>query len=361
MSAEVVVVGAGVIGASVAYHLAKRGADVCVVDRATGPGEGSTGRATGGFRSQFATAINIRLSELAREELLAFEDELGVDPGYRPYGYLLLAESEETWMSLQEAHRLQRELGVAVREIGLDEIAELNPAVSLDGIRGGMFGETDGFVAPMRILEGYVAGARRLGVRFRFGEEVTGFGKNDVAVNATGAWAGRLGADVRPLRRQVAATEPTTILPETMPMTVFVDDGFHLRVRDGRVLLLRPDVPDAQDPFDTSFDASWLEGIERRAHTRVPCLAGATLDPTACWAGLYEMSPDSHAILGRAPGFDNVYLANGSSGHGVMHAPAIGRLLSELIVDGATSSLDITPLRPERFAEGELNVAPRLL
>jgi sarcosine oxidase subunit beta len=157
-----------------------------------------------------------------------------------------------------------------------------------------------------------------------------------------------------PLRRQAATTTPCDLLPADMPMTIWAGDGFHLRVRDSRVLLLQPTpgVPDA--PFDTRVDPAWVDMVERAAHARVPALRGATIDRAACWAGLYEISPDKHAILGAAPESPNLFFANGSSGHGVMHAPALGQLLAEIISDGRASSMDATPLRYGRFAEGDL-------
>jgi sarcosine oxidase, subunit beta len=144
-------------------------------------------------------------------------------------------------------------------------------------------------------------------------------------------------------------------------MTVFVEDGFHLRVRDGRVLLLLPDEPDAADPFDQSVEDAWVGSVVETARERVPCLREASIDRAKCWAGLYEMSPDGHALLGRVEEIDNLYLANGSSGHGVMHAPALGQLLAEIMLDGAASTLDAHALRPSRFAEDEPNLAPTLL
>ncbi len=144
-------------------------------------------------------------------------------------------------------------------------------------------------------------------------------------------------------------------------MTVFVEDGFHLRVRDGRVMLLWPDEPDVSDPFDVSVEDAWIESVFEKARSRVPCLDRASIDREECWAGLYEMSPDEHALLGRAPELDNLYLANGSSGHGVMHAPALGQLLAEIILDGTARTLDVNALRPSRFAEGKPNFASTLL
>jgi sarcosine oxidase subunit beta len=369
--AAVVIIGSGVIGASIAYHLAARGArDVVVLDRGSEPGAGSTPRATGGFRAQFSTAADIALSLLSREKLINFEQEIGVDSGYRPYGYLFIARSEQAMDQLRRANELQRACGLAeARVIDAGEVRAINPAVADDAVAGGTFCPTDGFIRAMKILNGYVGAARRLGVRFDFGLAVRGvriegdriialetsrgdvFG--DVFINAAGAWAATFGIDlpVFPLRRQVATTVETDILGETMPMTVWADDGFHFRVRDRRVLLLWPDSP--APGFDTTFDADdWLPRVLAFAHARVPCLRDVRIDLDHCWAGSYEMSPDHHAILGRAPALTNLYLANGASGHGVMHAPAIGHVIAELVVDGKTS-IDIHSLRPSRFAEGE--------
>lgn len=376
---SVVIVGAGVIGASIAYHLAARGVrDVVVLDRGEALGAGSTPRATGGFRAQFATPADIALSLLSREKLIRFNDEIGVDSGYRPYGYLFIARTEQAMAQLRLANGVQHACGLPeARVIDADEVRTINPAVEDDAIVGGTFCPTDGFIRAMKILGGYAASAERLGVRFELGVTVHGMWTEgdriaaldtsrgdmhaDVFINAAGAWAGTFGIDVpvAPLRRQVAATIETDVLSDTMPMTVWADDGFHFRVRDRRVLLLWPDSPPSS--FDTSFDSdSWLPRVLDFANTRVPLLRDIPIDPDACWAGLYEMSPDHHAILGRAPAITNLFLANGSSGHGVMHAPAIGHVIAEMILDGRTS-IDIDSLRPSRFAEGEGIEAAALL
>ncbi len=146
-------------------------------------------------------------------------------------------------------------------------------------------------------------------------------------------------------------------------MTIFAEDGFHLRVRDGRILLLWPDQPQAADPFDVTVEDAWLNEVTRRARERLPGLTDVPIDRESCWAGLYEMSPDKHALLGLATdsGPQNFYLANGSSGHGVMHAPALGQLLAEIILEGKASMLDTLALRPGRFTEGQSNTASELL
>ena len=376
---QVVIVGAGVIGASIAWHLSELGCrDVLVLDRAPALGGGSTPLATGGFRTQFSTEVNVRLSMLSREKLRRFPDEIGVDSGYRPYGYLFLAASEATLSTLRDAQRVQHACGVTeARMVTAEEARTINPAVADDAIVGGAYCPTDGFIRAMQILRGYHDAAVRRGVRFDFGVEVLGIhaegervaalrtSRGDVAaehvVNAGGAWAATFGFDVpvTPLRRRVAPTVVTDVLPETMPMTIWTDDGYHIRVRDGRVLLLWPD-PAPPSFEDLSVDEAWLERVRAFTDARVPLLRDIPIDRAQCWAGLYEMSPDKHSIVGRAPGFANAWLANGSSGHGVMHAPAIGQLVAEMIA-GAPPSIDVHALRPERFAEEPRTAPPNLL
>jgi len=349
---EVVIIGAGVIGASVAAHLAGLGVrDVLLVDRGSELGAGSTARATGGFRAQFATEVSIRMSLLAREELRARPEF-----GYRPYGYLFLARAEETLRVLREAQRVQHACGLReARMIDAHEAKAINPAIDDPRILGGAFCPTDGFIAPMEMLRGYARGLRiELGVEVRGlrtdGDRVlalqTSRGEigGDVFVNAAGAWAAAFGdVPVEPLERHVVPTVPTDVLPDAMPMTIWADDGFHLRVRDGRVLLLAPE----SDPVAPALE-------------RIPLLRDVAIDRAAAWSGFYEMSPDHHAIIGRSVPFTNLFLANGSSGHGVMHSPAIGRVVAEMIA-GVETSIDVTAVRPSRFLENDAIAGPSLL
>src|SRR5262245_36307155 len=236
---SIVIVGGGIMGASVAWHLAVRGwRDILILDRGAAPASGSTGAATGGFRAQFETPVDIGLSLLARRKLLRFEEEVGVDPGYRQAGYLWLAERPEDLDLLRSALEVQRKEGVDdAREVGPTEIATINPAVRLDDLAGGAFCPSDGFLRPRAMLEGYLEAARRRGARVEWGVEVNGLRRGadgrirgvmtsggtvaaEAVVNAAGAWAGGLARDpdldppVTPLRRQVAITLPCDLLPE---------------------------------------------------------------------------------------------------------------------------------------------------
>jgi sarcosine oxidase, subunit beta len=378
--ADVVVVGAGVIGASVAWHLGRAGVRALVLEGEAAPGQGSTGRATGGFRAQFGTGINVRLSLLAREKLRRFQADTGVDPGYAPRGYLWLARTDAQLDALRAAQEIQHAAGLLEAcMLDVAGIREVNPHIRVDGLRGAAFCPTDGYIRPLEILRGYltgvrvqararVVGFRRRGARIEAvqladGREIAA----GAVVDAAGPWAGPVarlaGVDipVAPLRRQVGSTIDTAVLPASMPMTIWVEDGLHVRERDGRVLLVWPTPGDPRDPESTALEPGWLEEVWRRAVDRVPALAQVPADPSRSWAGLYEMSPDQHALLGPAPGCDNLFLCNGSSGHGVMHAPALGQLLSEIIVHGKARSLDVHPLRPSRFAEGHPNPTPDIL
>jgi sarcosine oxidase subunit beta len=371
---DVVVIGAGVIGASCAFHLARAGLRVTVIDRAAGPDGGSTARATGGFRASFATPINVALSKLSRARLRAFRAETGVDPGFVAVGYLWLATSEADLAALRDALR---------SAIRIDDIRDINCAFALDGIAGALWCPNDGVLRPTEIQRGYLEAAARHGATVRWHEPALALDRvndrittvvtprgpieADLVINAAGAWAAPLarlaGVDVPvvPLRRQVAVTVPTNALPDTLPLTIWSGDGFHVRVRDGRALLLRPDAGDPADPWNDRVDPGWLDAITRVAAKRIPALAGVPIDRERSWAGFYEMSPDHHALLGFAPGCANLLLVNGSSGHGVMHAPALGLLASEIAIHGAGRSLDVRALRPSRFADGEPIRGPSLL
>ena len=375
---EVVIIGGGVIGCSIAYHLASLGCrDITVVERGRVLGEGSTGKATGGFRAQFGTEVHVRLSLMSRQKLLAFQDELGVDSGYRPAGYLFCASSESQLAGLHAANEVQRRAGLDVVEfLTPQQIAERIPQVRTDDLVGSSFCPIDGFTTPLAILYGYNQAARKLGVRFQTGETVTAIDREagtvigvatDRAlyptrqvVNAAGPWAAEIARlagipdlPVQPVKRQVAVTNPFDLLPAHLPMIIDAGSGFHTRMKDGRALLLWAD-PHQSPGLDTTFDPAFLGQVLPMARHRIPAFEHASIDPRACYAGLYEDTPDHHGIVGWATQVQGLFLANGFSGHGVMHAPAIGQLAAEMIL-GRQTKIDISALRPSRFSEGAHN------
>ncbi len=377
--ADLVILGAGVAGCSLAWHLAQSGSmQITVLERNSAPGQGSTRYATGGFRAQHSTGINVQLSLLSRKKLLAFQDETGMDCEYQPCGYLMCARSEEQMNLLRRALAVQRSAGLeASREVTVDEMSRINPHLSTQDLIGGTFCPLDGFIRPLKILEGYRTAAERAGVRFLYNEgevEVLGEGSGEnckvrgvktktgemstrCVVNATGAWAGTVQSPVSPLpvspaRRQVAITQPFTMLPADMPLTIDLENGFHLRMRDDRALLLWPEETTGAHPFDNTFDASWLPGLLQRAYHRIPCLRQADIALDECWCGLYEMTPDHHALLGAVPEMEGYFALCGNSGHGVMHSPAQGHLMAQLLT-GEKPDIDISSLRVSRFAENQ--------
>ena len=387
-TADVVVIGGGVVGASVAYHLTEGGCrDVLVLERGAREGAGSTAKATGGVRAQFATEINVRMSLYSIEFFAHFAEATGHDCGYEPNGYLFFATSEEQ-MSLLRANR-ERQMGFGLKNVelvGAREIAAMVPPLLTDDVAGGAFCPTDGLIDPLAVARGFAECARGRGARFRLGTEVTaieveggriaavrttrGRVSTRAVVNAAGAWAAPVArlagveVPVTPLRRQLVATRPVGGVPAGLPMVIDVSDEFHFR-RLGRagdgggeggargLLLAWPD-PEEAASAEESFDAAFVPRILARAARRVPCLAGAEADLRHCRAGLYEMTPDRHAIICEAPNVRGFYLANGFSGHGVMHSPATGRMVSELILEGQVRLLDATRLGLERFAAGSL-------
>jgi len=386
-TADVVIIGGGIVGASVAFHLAERGCtDVLVVEREAAQGLGSTGRATGGVRAQFATAINIRMSRYSIDFFTRFEEATGHACGYEPAGYLFVATSEAHLTYLKQTHERQRAEGLTnVELVGAQEIARRVPGLHMDDVAGGTFCQTDGFIAPLKVLHGFTARAVERGVRVWTQTEVTGIDVEGgrvagvttsrgrigtrAVVNASGAWAAgtaRLAGveiPVVPLRRQLVSVRPRAPLPAGLPMVIDMSDGFHFRPESRDITTTANSTPgalmawpdDAETPgFKTDFDPAFTEKVFRRARERAPFLADATVNASGCRAGLYEVTPDHHAIICESQEVCGLFLANGFSGHGVMHSPATGRLVSELILDGRASLLDVSALGAERFAAGRL-------
>ena len=370
-TAEVLIIGAGIVGASVAYHLAIRGCtDVLILEKAETPITGSTAFSAGGVRHQFAREVNIRLSKYSIERLKNFSEEVGGHADLRQTGYLFLINKEDTWSQFQEQVRLQRSLGVQVELLEPRDVLKYVPGTRLDDIVGATFGADDGFCDPYGIASGYLKRAHELGVRVELSTPVTGaqlFGDRLMAVetpdglvsgkfvvNACGAWSGQVaslfGVDlpVQPYRRNAYMTERFPKLPDPIPLTFDVDTGFWMR-KEGDSLLFGMANPADPPGVNLNVDWEWLPEVLDDGIDRFPLLEEARLAKKQCWAGLYEISPDHMPILGRHPEIPNYLHASGFSGHGVMHSPATGMLIAEEILDGRAHSIDIDELRITRF------------
>lgn len=376
-SADVVIIGAGVVGSSIAYHLIEAGCrNILLLEREQYQGKGSTGKSMGGVRAQFSTELNIRLSLFSIEFFRTFDERLGYPSGYKPQGYLFLGTNQKHLDYLQTTYELQRATGLdTVSQIGAAEVSAMMPQMKTDDVVGGNFCSTDGFVDPYSLMNGFTSYALERGARILRECEVTGIerdaqGVSGVAtskgtiatrnvVNAAGAWAAPIarliGVDlpVSPLRRMLVPTEPTNLIPHTAPMVVDMSTGFHFRPEGAGILLAWNDV--AETPgYKSNFDPAFIEKVLMHAVERLPGLEEVPVNPRRAWAGLYEMTPDHYPVLGPDPQVKGFFYANGFSGHGVMHSPASGRITADYITKGDTDLVDASVLGISRFAEGKL-------
>jgi sarcosine oxidase subunit beta len=376
-TADVVIIGSGVVGSSVAYHLAQAGCtNVLVVEREPHQGKGSTGKSMGGVRAQFTTPVNIQMSLYSINFFAKFDEIVGHPADYRAHGYLFCATNEKHLEYLKTNRERQIALGLKnVELITPADILNMVPQLRIDDIVGGTFCPTDGFVDPHSVMIGFMLNSREKGVRLLLDTLVTGINveNNQISgvettrglvttrtvVNAAGAWAAEVARmagvelPVEPLRRQLVPTEAFDLLPARFPMVIDMSTGFHFR-REGKGILMAWNDPKETPGFKTDFEPSFVETILTHAAARVPCLAEAQVNPRRAWAGLYEMTPDHHAIIGPAPDVRGLYFANGFSGHGVMHAPASGRITADLILHGRSDIIDASQLSLERFKQGHL-------
>lgn len=372
-SADVVIVGGGIIGVSVAYHLARKGVPRVILLERGMMGEGSTGKCAGGIRTQFSTGINVEFSLVSKAVFDKFEELFGVDPEFRRVGYLFLASRAGQWEQLRANAELLERHGVAPELLEPSEIASRWPFLRVEDLLGGSYSPDDGYAGPYEVLQGFARGARKLGARLLEGVEVTDIraaaGRvigietstghlvtTDWVVNATGPHAARLAAmagldlPVRPYRRQLFFTDPFEDLPEQFPLTIDLELGWYMR-REGKGLLLSGP-QDSESSFNEKVDFDSQEWTAERSLHRCPVLERARI--VRGWAGLYDVSPDHHAIIGEFPELRGFVCANGFSGHGFQHSPAAGLAVAELIVEGRATTIDIYPLRPTRFREGDL-------
>jgi sarcosine oxidase subunit beta len=372
-TADVVVIGGGVMGASTAYHLALAGVkQVLLLEKESYFGQGATGRCAGGIRHQFATEVNVKLSIVSLEMLDRFKEETGQDPEVRKCGYLFALTDEEDVSSFKHNLEMQQRLGVATAWLEGEEIRSRLPMMRFPDAIGGTFNPNDGLADPNGVVMGYIQAARRLGVNPLTDTEVldvelnsggvnavvTNHGRIETphVVNAAGPWAGLIGEmagieiPITPLRRQMITTTPLPELPEDFPFVIDFARSLYFH-REGEGLLTGMSNPEEKPGFDQSIDEEWeVEAISAAAE-RMPMLAQA--GRVAGWAGLYEVTPDAHPIFGPTP-VEGFWLVGGFSGHGFMHGPVAGKLMQEFITEGRASTVDVSSLDLARFVEDRL-------
>lgn len=372
--ADVVVVGGGIVGTSAAYHLAAAGAGrVVLLERAERLGTGSTGACAGGFRFQFSSEVNIRLSQASVPMILRFSEEHGIPLDAWQDGYLFLVRGAEAWRRFVATAERQRALGVEVELLAPEEAARLVPGIALEGVAGATYGPRDGIADPSGLTEGYATLARRAGAEIRTGVEVAAIAvsagrvsgvetsagpiSSPVVVNAAGPWAGVLAATagvelpLEPVPRHVVTTGPFPGVPERRTLVIDAETGFYLH-REGPGVLMGMGSAHEAPSFDLTPDERFVTDELLPVAVRVfPPLERAGLERV--WVGLYEMTPDRHPLLGPVATLPGLYLANGFSGHGFQHGPVVGKLLAEMIVEGAARTVDVSSLALERFARGQ--------
>jgi sarcosine oxidase subunit beta len=375
-TADIVIIGGGVIGVSIAYHLALKKAGKILLLEKGQLGEGSTSRCVGGIRSQFSTEINILFSLESIKAFERFEEELGIDPEFKRIGYLFLATTESEQRVFEQNVKLQRRYGIPVELLTSEEIKARWPYLRVNDILGGAFCPSDGYAGPNEVLSGFVRGAKKAGVRIYEGAEVLGISLNNgkvsglktkggeistpIVVNAAGPFASSVGEmaglriPVKPLRRQIFITAPFHLTDQSVPLTIDFHRGWYFRREVDGFLLSGP--LDSEPSFNLNIDYEAMAETSENAIYRVPALEKARI--ATGWAGLYEISPDNHAILGKIPEVEGIILANGFSGHGFQHSPAVGKVIAELIVEGKAATIDISPLFIDRFKKGELILEP---
>jgi sarcosine oxidase subunit beta len=373
---HVVVVGGGIVGLASAHYLAERGVAVTVVEKEA-VGAGASRRGSGGIRAQFETPESIGLSLASMEVWDRFEAEFGVDVGYRRHGYLFLAREPATAAVLERNVETQTDHGVPARRLDPDAAAERCPAVDPDRYVAAAYSPTDGYADPERALAGFERAARAGGVEIRTGVAVTGLVRDgdrvtgvetsagpvaaDRVVNAAGAWGDRVAAmagveiPITPRRRRAAVVEPARPVRTGDPMTFDYDRALYYRPAEGGVLLAGgfrgDDAPADPDGYDPAASDAWVTAaLERAADFADYFEPGLAVERR--WAGLYAVTPDYHPVIEESvPGLVN---AVGFSGHGFMQAPAAGRLVSEIVVDGEPSLVDVGALSAARFERGDL-------
>ena len=364
--AEVVVIGGGVMGTSIAFHLAEAGVrDVVLVER-DDLGSGSTCKAAGGVRAQFSDELNIRLGARSIELFQRFPQRPGQEIDLHQVGYLFLLSSDDDVTAFERNVDLQNSLGVRSRMLTVEEARRMSPLIETDGLLAATFSPDDGHCTPESVVLGYATAARRFGARLHTRttvRSIVGTGSDTFRVEtdrgtvstpnlvcAAGAWSREIGAmvgvdlPVSPLRRQIMFTEAMPELHDRVtPFTIDFGSTFYFH-REGRGLLFGMSDPDETPGFKLDMSDAWLPRLTEAIGRRAPRLLDVGVRDG--WAGLYEVTPDHNALIGSAGRF---FYATGFSGHGFLQGPAVGEVVRDLVL-GREPFVDVSSLDAARFA-----------
>lgn len=372
-SAEVVIVGAGIMGCAIAHGLASRGLrDIVVLERDE-IGRGATADAAGGIRQQFSTETNVQLATWSVRVWETFAEQFDQEISLRQQGYLFLLRDDADKPVFERNLAMQQRLGVPSRWVDVDEIREINPYIVADDVYGGTFCPEDGWVDTYAATIGYARAARALGVEIVESQEVvaielaadriTGVRTASAQISSplvilctgphtrlTGAMAG-VEIPVDPYRRMSFITEPFDALPSSLPMTIDFSSGLYFHPESGGFLFGMGN-RDEPSTFDKTVDEEWMGTTVEALVERCPAFENASI--LNGWAGFYEVTPDDNPVLGLVGEVEGLAVAAGFSGHGFMQGPAIGACMAEMLLDGASKTVDIGEFRPTRFQEGAL-------
>jgi sarcosine oxidase subunit beta len=367
--ADIVIVGGGIVGCAAAFELARRKAGkIVLLEKEILLGTGATAKCAGGIRAQFSSEVNSRISQLSEQIFLNFESEIGVPAAYEKVGYLFCLTRDEDVASFKSQLAMWQKIGLPAEWQSKEEIIERIPMLEAADLLGGTFCSDDGLADSGEYMTAYEKQARAAGVEIRGGCEVTGIrrqgGRIDAVltgddviethdvVNCAGPYAQSIGAmvdldiPIAPIKRQICKTAPLDWIPDDLPMIVDIASGLYMHRESAGMLMGWAD-PTVAPGFDISTDPNYTDEIIMRALARMPKLETAEI--TNAWGGLYEVTPDHHAIIGPVEAVEGFWICAGFSGHGFMHAPGAGRLLAEWIADGKPS-IDLSRLAFERFA-----------
>ena len=378
---DVIVIGGGIMGSSIAYNLANDGCGgrIAVFEKDPTYEFSSTTLSAGGVRQQFSTEVNIRISRYSIDFYEKFDESMAVNgekahSEFRQRGYLFLA-NERNWPLIENHYHFQKSMGAAVELLSMEEALKVVPHLSPKGLVGASFGRKGGYLDPYGTLQGFIKKARSMGVCYVY-DEVTGILKEGprvtgvttrkedkytgaVLVNAAGPWAAEVGRmagvylPVDPVRRMVFVFQPSEIFSYDLPLVIDVS-GLYFRHETGKIIMTGKSILEEPPGFNFNVDNSFFN------QTMWPVLADRIpvfdrLKLIKGWSGLYEVNRlDSNALLGKHPELEGFYVAIGFSGHGFQQAPAVGKAMSELIRLGRYETIDVSPLGYERVLTGKL-------